>query len=78
MTGSIGPTGSYGVGVVVGQLSAAGPSTVTLIVPVTTFPVGSFVVRLAVTVETPQLVLGLILPAFVTCATSVTEDAHVT
>lgn len=56
-------------GVAVGQPEPAGPSTVTFVVPVITFPVGLFVSKLAVMPAVPQLVLGLTLPVAVTCAT---------
>jgi hypothetical protein len=56
-------------GVVVGHPELGGPSTVTFVVPVMTFPVGLFVSKLAVTPAVPQSVLGLTLPVAVTCAT---------
>jgi hypothetical protein len=46
-----------------------GPWTVTLIVPVITFPLGLLVIRLAVMPAVPQLVVGLTLPVLLTCAT---------
>ena len=56
-------------GGVVGQPEVGGPSTVTDIVPVMTFPLGWLVTKLAVMPATPQSEVGLTLPVAVTCAT---------
>jgi hypothetical protein len=52
-------------GVADGQPGAV-PSTVTLVAPVITFPLGLFVSRLAVMPATPQFVFGVTLPVLVT------------